>query len=276
MDYEKIEQYQIISEGVIMRNILTDLINGRISVDDAEKMLKVTQIQEIGDNIKFDSARENRVGVPEAVYAQGKTDDDLLNIINNVNSIDNMMITRLPESRYDNIKDSIDRQVLEKSAYHTQASILTVNRTPIRKSLGKIGITTAGTADIPVAEESRITLEQAGYTVIKTYDVGVAGIHRLIDKISYLMEEKVDVIIALAGMEGALPSVVAGIVDMPVIAVPTSTGYGVGEKGFTALFAMLQSCAPGIAVMNIDNGYGAGIYAITILRQIEKRVNEGF
>lgn len=276
MDYEKIEQYQIISEGVIMRDILTDLINGRISVDDAEKMLKVTQIQEIGDNIKFDSARENRVGVPEAVYAQGKTDDDLLNIINNINSIDNLMITRLPESRYDNIKDSIDRQVLEKSTYHTQASILTVNRTSIRKSLGKIGIITAGTADIPVAEESRITLEQAGYTVIKTYDVGVAGIHRLIDKISYLMEEKVDVIIALAGMEGALPSVVAGIVDMPVIAVPTSTGYGVGEKGFTALFAMLQSCAPGIAVMNIDNGYGAGIYAITILRQIEKRVNEGF
>lgn len=276
MDYEKIEQYQTISKGVIMKDILTDLINGRISVDDAEKMLKVTQIQEIGDNIKFDSARENRVGVPEAVYAQGKTDDDLINIINNIDSIDNLMITRLPESRYNNIKDRIDRQVLEKSTYHTQASILTVNRTPIRKSQEKVGIITAGTADIPVAEESRITLEQAGYTVIKTYDVGVAGIHRLIDKISYLMEEKVDVIIALAGMEGALPSVVAGMVDMPVIAVPTSTGYGVGEKGFTALFAMLQSCAPGIAVMNIDNGYGAGIYAITILRQIEKRVNEGF
>ena len=111
---------------------------------------------------------------------------------------------------------------------------------------------------------------------MKTYDVGVAGIHRLIDKISYLLDEKVDVIITLAGMEGALPSVVAGIVDMPVIAVPTSTGYGVGEKGFIALFSMLQSCAPGIATMNIDNGYGAGVYAITILKQIEKRVNEGF
>lgn len=96
----------------------------------------------------------------------------------------------------------------------------------------------------------------------------------MIDKIAYLIDENVDVIIALAGMEGALPSVVAGLVDIPIIAVPTSTGYGVGEKGFTALFSMLQSCAPGIATMNIDNGYGAGVYAITILKQIEKRINE--
>ena len=186
------------------------------------------------------------------------------------------MITRLPEDRFNNIKNKIDEEILEISTYYQTGSILTINKTQPKKQRGKVGIITAGTADIPVAEESRITLEQAGYTVIRTYDVGVAGIHRLIDKITYLIDEKVDVIITLAGMEGALPSVVAGIVDMPVIAVPTSTGYGVGEKGFTALFAMLQSCAPGIATMNIDNGYGAGAYAITILKQIEKRVNEGF
>ncbi len=259
-----------------MRDILKKLIDGEITIDDAENQLKVTQVEELGDNIKFDSARENRLGVPEAVYAQGKTDDDLINIINNIHSINNLMITRLTEDRFNHIKKYINKEVLENSNYYKTASILTINNKSIKKAKGKVGIITAGTADIPVAEEARITLEQSGYRVIKTYDVGVAGIHRLIDKISYLINQKVDVIITLAGMEGALPSVVAGIVDMPVIAVPTSTGYGVGEKGFTALFAMLQSCAPGIATMNIDNGYGAGIYAITIMKQIEKRVNEGF
>lgn len=257
-----------------MRDILKKLINGEITIDDAENQLKITQVQEIGDNIKFDISRENRTGIPEAVYAQGKIDDDLLNIINNINSTNNLMITRLPENRFNSIEKYINKDVLKNSNYYKSASILTINKTEIKKSNGKVGIITAGTADIPIAEEARITLEQAGYTAIKTYDVGVAGIHRLIDKISYLIDNKVDVIITLAGMEGALPSVVAGIVDMPVIAVPTSTGYGVGEKGFTALFAMLQSCAPGIATMNIDNGYGAGVYAITILKQIEKRVNE--
>lgn len=259
-----------------MRDILIQLINGKITIDEAERELKVTQVQEIGNNIKFDSQRENRVGVPEAVYAQGKTDDDLLNIINNIDFANNLMITRLPENRFNSIKNKINDDIIEDAVYYKTASILTINKIQQKKSRGKVGIITAGTADIPIAEESRITLEQAGYNVVRTYDVGVAGIHRLIDKISYLIDEKVDVIITLAGMEGALPSVVAGIVDMPVIAVPTSTGYGVGEKGFTALFAMLQSCAPGIATMNIDNGYGAGVYAITILKQIEKRVNEGF
>ena len=259
-----------------MRDILKKLIDGEITIDDAENQLKITQVQELGDNIKFDISRENRIGIPEAVYAEGKTDEDLLNIINNIDLTNNLMITRLPEERFNDINKYINKDVLENSNYYKTASILTINKFEIKKLKGKVGIITAGTADIPIAEESRITLEQAGYTVIKTYDVGVAGIHRLIDKICYLLEEKVDVIITLAGMEGALPSVVAGIVDMPVIAVPTSTGYGVGEKGFTALFAMLQSCAPGIATMNIDNGYGAGVYAITILKQIEKRLNEGF
>lgn len=259
-----------------MREILVNLLDGRISIDDALDELKITQIQEIGENIKFDSGRENRVGVPEAIYAQGKTDEDLVNIINNIDNLNNLMITRLPEPRFNNIRNKINEDTAKITTYYNQASILTVNRKEPKHCNGKVGIITAGTADIPVAEESRITLEQAGYTVIKTYDVGIAGIHRLIDKITLLINEKVDVIITIAGMEGALPSVVAGIVDMPVIAVPTSTGYGVGEKGFTALFAMLQSCAPGIATMNIDNGYGAGIYAITILKQIEKRINEGY
>lgn len=274
MDYEKIELLLFFIRRSFMRDILKKLIAGEISIDDAENQLKIDQIQAIGDNVKFDASRENRVGVPEAVYAQGKSDDDLINIINNIDSIDNLMITRLPEERFNKLEKYLNEDVMKNAKYYKIASILTINKKEIEKHDGKVGIITAGTADIPVAEESRITVEQAGYSVIKTYDVGVAGIHRLMDKITYLLNQQVDVIITLAGMEGALPSVVAGIVDMPVIAVPTSTGYGVGEKGFTALFAMLQSCAPGIATMNIDNGYGAGIYAITILKQIEKRVNK--
>lgn len=258
----------------MLRDILFRLVDGEISVDDAEDELNLWKVRELGDNVKFDVDRESRAGVPEAVYSQGKTDEDLLNIINNIDFMNNLMITRLDKSRYDRIRNKINRDVLENSQYSPKASILTINKTSIEPLTGKVGIITAGTADIPVAEEAKITVQQAGYTTIPTYDVGVAGIHRLVDKITYLIEEKVDVIIALAGMEGALPSVVAGLVNIPVIAVPTSTGYGVGEKGFLALFSMLQSCSPGIATMNIDNGYGAGVYAITILKQIEKRINE--
>lgn len=259
-----------------MKDVLNKLINGEISVSEAEEQLRIMQMQELGNHVKFDSMREERIGVPEAVYSQGKTDEDLVNIINNIKITKQLMITRLPEERFNKIKNQLNDDILENATFYKQASILTINKTEPQHSPGNVGIITAGTADVPVAEEARITLQQSGYNVLTTYDVGVAGIHRLIDKITYLIDKKVDVIITVAGMEGALPSVVAGLVSMPVIAVPTSTGYGVGEKGFTALFSMLQSCAPGIATMNIDNGYGAGVYAITILKQIEKRVNNGY
>jgi NCAIR mutase (PurE)-related protein len=255
-----------------MKEILEKLVKGEISIEIAEEELKTQHVQEIGHNIKIDKDREERVGVPEAVYSQSKSDDDLLNIINNVKIEKQLMITRLPEKRYKKIQSDIHIDDTFNVVYHKQASILTINKEKPTIKEGKVGIITAGTSDIPVAEEARITIQQAGYKTITTYDVGVAGIHRLFDQIALLLEEKVDVMIVAAGMEGALPSVVAGLVDTPIIAVPTATGYGVGEKGFTALFSMLQSCAPGIAVVNIDNGYGAGVYAITILKQIEKEI----
>ncbi len=136
---------------------------------------------------------------------------------------------------------------------------------------GKIGIITAGTSDVPVAEEARVVAEEAGCEVLTSYDVGVAGIHRLFHQIRRMIEEDVKALIVVAGMEGALPSVVAGLVDVPVIGVPTSVGYGVGAGGFTALNAMLQSCAPGIAVVNIDNGFGAAVFASTIVKQIDRK-----
>lgn len=257
---------------ISMKDILYKLLDGNLSVEEAEDMLKISQIQEIGDNVNFDINRKSRLGVPEAIYSQGKTDEDLLNIINNIDSTNNIIITRLDETRFNRIKNQINEKVKEKITFYKQASILIINNSQITKLNLSVGIITAGTADIPTAEEARITIEQSGYTPITTYDVGVAGIHRLFDKITYLLEEKVDAIIVVAGMEGALPSVVAGLVDIPIIAVPTSTGYGVGQGGFTALFSMLQSCAPGIATVNIDNGYGAAVYAITILNQINKHI----
>ncbi len=259
-----------------MREVLERLEKGELSISEAEKELKILQIQELGENIKFDEKRKDRTGIPEAVYSPGKTNGDLLTIINNLEIKDNIIITRLEEDRFNEINNDINESILPNCNYNKRASILTIQKNKIKQLDGKVAILTAGTADITVAEEARITIQETGFKTITNYDVGVAGIHRLINIITKIIEEKVDVVITVAGMEGSLPSVVAGLVDMPIIAVPTSTGYGVGKDGYTALFSMLQSCAPGITCTNIDNGYGAGVYAITILNQINKRLHEGY
>lgn len=257
-----------------MKEILEKLVNGSISITDAEDKLKIMQMQEIGEHVKFDDRRSERTGVPEAIYAQGKTDDNLINLINNIKIPHNLMITRLPQDRYKKIQPQLNDSIIENATYYKDASILTINKFPIEQHKGRVGIITAGTADIPIAQEANITIKQEGIETITTYDVGVAGIHRLVDKLAYLLDQQIDIIIVVAGMEGALPSVIGGLVDVPIVAVPTSTGYGVGEKGFTALFSMLQSCAPGISTMNIDNGYGAGVYAIKMIKHLEKRIKQ--
>lgn len=252
-----------------MKKILQELINGNITMVEAEKKLKTMQIEELGDFAKIDTGRDLRTGFPEAIFAEGKDDQDLIKIIQGCAKRGRLMVTRLEEDRYHNIKDEINSIQNEslKVEYNRKARILLLKDGEVEKQ-GKIGIITAGTSDIPVAEEARIVAEEAGCEVLTSYDVGVAGIHRLFSKIGWMMEEGVKAIIVVAGMEGALPSVVAGLVDVPVVGVPTSVGYGVGEGGFAALNAMLQSCAPGIAVVNIDNGFGAAIFASTILKQV--------
>lgn len=251
-----------------MKEILQKLTEGKISILEAEKQLKIMQIQEINDFAKLDTGREARTGIPEAIFAEGKEDEDLIKIIIKGAENGRLMVTRLENDRYDLIKPQID--VLKDKGfqveYNKKARILLIKNHEIEKE-GKIGIITAGTSDIPVAEEARITAEEVGCEVLTSYDVGVAGIHRLFSHIKTMIDEDVKSIIVVAGMEGALPSVVAGLVDVPVIGVPTSVGYGVGEGGFTALFAMLQSCAPGIAAVNIDNGFGAGVFAAKIAKQ---------
>lgn len=249
-----------------MKEVLRKLMDGELSLEEAEKQLKTMQIKEIEDFAKLDMCRDVRTGIPEVIFADGKEKDDLVKII--MGSLDQgrIMVTKLNKDKYDAIKDGIDLPEGFNLEYHDRAKILLVKDREIEKKV-KIGVITAGTSDIPIAEEARITAEEMGCTALKSYDVGVAGIHRLFSHIREMIEEDVKALIVVAGMEGALPSVVAGLVDVPVIGVPTSVGYGVGEGGRAALFAMLQSCAPGIAVVNIDNGFGAGVFAAKVAKQ---------
>ncbi len=252
-----------------MNEILQKLIDREISIGEAEKRLKTMQIREIGDFAKLDMCRDIRTGIPEVIYAEGKGNDELLKIIIGSADKGRLMITKLDNSKYNAIKEKLNILQGFKIDYNEKAKILLLKNHEIEKEV-KIGLITAGTSDIPIAEEARITAEEMGCEVFNAYDVGVAGIHRLFSHVRTMIEEDVKVLIVVAGMEGALPSVVAGLVDIPVIGVPTSVGYGVGKGGFAALFAMLQSCAPGIAVVNIDNGFGAGVFATKIAKQFKK------
>jgi len=264
-----------------MRDVLQQVSAGKISLEEAEKKLKAMQIRELGDFAKLDSARHLRTGFPEAIFAQGKEEEELIEIVKSCAPDDKLLVTRLEPERYESMKSHLKQLLPDlglKIEYNSRARILVVKGRVVKSSqtkgatekIGKIGLVTAGTSDIPVAEEARVVAEEAGCEVISSYDVGVAGIHRLFSQIAKMIDEGVKAIIVVAGMEGALPSVVAGLVDVPVIGVPTSVGYGVGEGGFAALNAMLQSCAPGIAVVNIDNGFGAAVFATTILRSLLK------
>ena len=250
-----------------MKDILERLVSGELDIKEAEKLLKANNILEFDDVAKFDAKRSDRTGFPEAVFSLGKDYEDLITIIRNYleRSDDDLIITKLSSERYERIIEDLgeDSFIFD---YNKRAQILIIRKEITKKDpIAKIGIMTAGTSDINIAEEARVILEEGGCEVITSYDIGVAGIHRLFPQIAHMVSEGVRAFIVCAGMEGALPSVVAGLVDVPVIAVPTSVGYGVGEGGRVALDSMLQSCAPGIAVVNIDNGFGAAVFALTIV-----------
>lgn len=257
-----------------MRKILENLINGKITIDQCENLLKANNIMEISNVAKMDMSREDRTGFPEVILAEGKSYDHLLEIIKKFFSKKkeaSLLISRLYNDVFEDLEN--DLKYLKEEDYifdyNLHGRILTISNKPKPVSkYGKVGIITAGTSDIPVAEEAKVILEEGELEVCTSYDLGVAGIHRLFPSIANLIQKDVKIIIVCAGMEGALPSVVAGVVDVPVIAVPTSVGYGVGEGGKTALNAMLQSCSPGIAVVNIDNGFGAAVFALTMVKSM--------
>ena len=251
-----------------MKEILEKVLSGELDVDEAENLIRANSILEFDDIAKMDIGRNERAGFPEAVFSPSKDYEDLLLIIKKYleNNDDDLIVTKLSNERYERIVDDLGRNSFVFD-YNRRAQILVIRKEITKKDpIAKIGIITAGTSDINIAEEARVIVEEGGCEAIASYDIGVAGIHRLFPQIAYMVKEGVKVFIVCAGMEGALPSVVAGLVDVPVIGVPTSVGYGVGEGGRVALDAMLQSCAPGIAVVNIDNGFGAGVFALTIVK----------
>ncbi len=250
-----------------MKDILEKLVSGELNVDEAENLIRADNILEFDEIVSFDIKRNERTGFPEAVFSPSKDYEDLILIIKKYlnNSDEDLIITKLSYERYEKILDDMGENSYIFD-YNKRAQILIIRKEIIKKDpIAKIGIITAGTSDINIAEEARVIVEEGGCDAITSYDIGVAGIHRLFPQIAHMVREGVRAFIVCAGMEGALPSVVAGLVDVPVIGVPTSVGYGVGEGGRVALDAMLQSCAPGIAVVNIDNGFGAGVFALTIV-----------
>ena len=243
------------------KEILSKVQNGELAVDEAEELLRAAQYAEMGF-AKLDLDRRQRSGFPEVIFCSGKPDEFLLSIYQRMVCEDGQAFgTRASRHQYEIVKE-----VLPQAKYDPVSRILKVEREDHEKKQGTgcIAVVTGGTADIPVAEEAAQTAEYFGAHVERIYDVGVSGIHRLLSQTDKI--RKANCVVAVAGMEGALASVVGGLVKNPVIAVPTSVGYGANMGGISALLTMINSCANGIAVVNIDNGYGAGYMATQINR----------
>lgn len=246
-----------------IRKTLVALQNGEISVDDALLSIKKMPFEDI-DYAKVDLHRQVRQGAAEVIYGAGKTAEQIVGIIKVMQENDTpvIMITRLSEEKAEAVSREVDMD------YKKEAGIGIVGQIPKPDGIGKIVIATGGTSDIPVAEEAALTAMVHGNEVVRLYDVGVAGLHRLLNNLDDIMGATV--IIAIAGMEGALASVVGGLADCPVIAVPTSVGYGASFGGISALLSMMNSCASGVSVVNIDNGFGAG-YLASMINHIQEK-----
>ncbi len=253
------------------RKILKDLLDNKISIDEAENLLKATRIENINNLVNLDLGRDIRTGVPEIIYAEGKNPEVAIEIALKMAKLKNFSIlTRAKNISLKKLEEILPKELVVTSYSNGSTFLIKEKSYQFPNPEGKIGIITAGTSDIPIAEEARIVAEAMGVEVLTSYDVGIAGIHRIFPPLQEMIRKDVDVIIVIAGFEGTLPGVVASLVDIPIIAVPTSIGYGVGIKGFSALIAMLASCAPGIGVVNIDNGFGAAILAALIAKRVAK------
>jgi pyridinium-3,5-biscarboxylic acid mononucleotide synthase len=243
--------------------LLSSVKLGQCSIEDAVSRLQYLPSEVIVDAC-IDHHRTIRTGMPEVIYGESKTAEQIAAIASAI------LIRRaiLIATRVDKDKAELVQALIPGLQYHQKARILTGNAAgPSTACLGTVVVLCAGTSDIPIAEEARVTLLSLGHPVETAYDIGVAGLHRLLDNQHLL--QKASVVIVVAGMEGALPSVVGGLVSCPVIGVPTSVGYGASFSGLAALLGMLNSCAPGLAVVNIDNGFGAGCLAASINRKRE-------
>ena len=246
-----------------IRNILEGVSDGTVSIDEALLKLKMKPFEDIG-YAKVDMHRKLRQGAAEVIYGAGKTPEQIIGIADAMlkNGQKTILITRLSAESAGIVSAAHPLQ------YHQDARCGVIGEIPAPSGIGKIVVATGGTSDIPVAEEAALTAEVHGNEVVRLYDVGVAGLHRTLAHLDEIMSASV--IVAIAGMEGALASVIGGLADCPVIAVPTSVGYGASFNGLSALLSMLNSCASGVSVVNIDNGFGAG-YLASMINHISKK-----
>lgn len=254
-----------------LSRLLRRYSNGEIGVSDIQREISMENIGYIGENLaRLDIHREIRRGCPEVILASGKHYDDLQEIaITTVQETGLALISKAPKDVFDKLYASLGQEGFKVEVASRGTTILaSAQEIKLDHSTPQISIVCAGTSDIPVAEEARLMTKAMGCKSNLYYDIGIAGFHRLLPVLKTAIEKQVEAIVVVAGMEGALPSVISALVDVPVIGVPSSVGYGVGSGGFGALTSMLQSCTFGLAVMNIDNGIGAGAFAALICKRI--------
>lgn len=257
------------SDLVDLQLLLELVRSGELSVADAEKQIvkemsmNSSRVEHLGF-AQIDIDREQRTGFPEVVYGEGKTAEQIITIFQTLAKHANCVLaTRVDASKAEHVLASISG-----ATYHTEARVITWLQQPIlQQEDGYVAVLCAGTSDVAVAEEAALIAECMGSRVERIYDIGVSGIHRLFKQLPLI--RAANAIVIVAGMEGALPSVVGGLVDKPIIAVPTSVGYGASLQGIAPLLTMLNSCAPGVTVVNIDNGFGAGYFAGLINKQMQ-------
>ncbi len=253
-----------------MRKILDRVASGEISAIEAERLLRLDGVKEIKDFAKLDIDRENRKGIPEIILAEGKEPSQVAKIARSLlKARGRVIISRTSPKHLESLRSLKTRSISWKV---TSSGLLVLKRLRITTPAtgGRVGILTAGTSDIRIAEEAKVVAEEMGCLVLIENDVGVAGIHRVFPAVRRMLSADMDVLIVAAGREGALPTVVAGLVDLPIIGLPVSTGFGAGGHGKAALLAMLQACSLGIAVVNIDGGVAAGALAALIANRVAK------
>lgn len=256
-----------------LRTVLEKLVSGTMTLYAAEKELRAYGIRHVGNNLaKLDPRRRMRTGIPEVVLARGKKYNDLVRIVDGI-LLDNdqALVTKLSSQNLLRLRNAIRKKnLISESGVNSTSLLISKRRHKQTRTGGKVGILCGGTSDIGIAEEARLMSRAMGCEAFTDYDVGIAGIHRTIRAVEKMIQSDVHVIVVVAGMEGALASVVSSLVDVPVIGVPTSVGYGFGSMGFAALASMLQSCSLGVAVVNINNGIGAGAFASLVANSIKK------
>ncbi|MEM4519853.1 MAG: nickel pincer cofactor biosynthesis protein LarB [Sulfolobales archaeon] len=254
---------------VDLRTVLKRLLDGEITLDTAEEIIKLLAIDELSNAVLFDVGRELRRGIPEVVYGEGKDLKTLLNLVKELTpKVGRVLISRIRPEHIDPLVTELSDDFVVEVFRDSRLVVVKGREVPKDRLECRVSVITAGTADLSVAEEVEVFLKELGCDVMHVYDVGVAGLQRVIKAVRSVKEFDADVAVVIAGREGALPSVIASMLDIPVIAVPTSHSYGFGGSGISALMSMLQSCSLGIAVVNIDNGIGAASVAALICRRI--------